>query len=89
MNTLKVEWDDPLKPNGEIVGYLVTYETSEQDESEHNSPIYDEFQSQSAWVLALLWERVHQDDSNDTPQPISEFQVDFPLLWIKAYPGLS
>ena len=34
MNTLKVEWDDPLKPNGEIVGYLVTYETSEQDESE-------------------------------------------------------
>ena len=54
MNTLKVEWDDPLKPNGEIVGYLVTYETSEQDESEHNSPIYDEFQSQSAWVLALL-----------------------------------
>ena len=22
-------------------------------------------------------------------QPISEFQVDFPLLWIKDYPGLS
>ena len=33
MNTLKVEWDAPLAPNGEIVGYMVTYETSEQDES--------------------------------------------------------
>ena len=33
MNTLKVEWDSPLKPNGEIVGYIVTYETAEQDES--------------------------------------------------------
>ena len=30
-----------------------------------------------------------QDDSNDTPQPICECQVDFPLLWIKDYPGLS
>ena len=55
----------------------------------HNSPIYDECQTQSAWVLALPWERTHQDDSNDTPQPICEFQVNFPLLWIKDYPGLS
>ena len=30
-----------------------------------------------------------QDDSNDTPQPICECQVDFPLLRIKAYPSLS
>ena len=36
---------------------------------------------------AMKW--AHQDDSNDTPQPICEFQVDFPLLWIKDYPGLS
>ena len=55
----------------------------------HNSPIYDEYQTQSAKVLALLWKRAHQDDSNDTPQPTYEFQVDFRLLWIKAYPGLS
>ena len=55
----------------------------------HNSPIYDECQTQSAKVLALPWKRAHQDDSNDTPQPIGEFQVDFPLLWIKDYPGLS
>ena len=55
----------------------------------HNSPIYDECQTQSAWGLALPRERAHQDDSNDTPQPICEFQVDFPLLWIKDYPGLS
>ena len=56
---------------------------------EHNSPIYNECQTQSAWVLALPWELAHQDDSNDTPQPICEFQVGFHLLLIKAYPGLS
>ena len=33
--------------------------------------------------------RAHQDDSNDTPKPICECQVDFPLQWIKEYPGLS
>ena len=55
----------------------------------HNSPIYDECQTQSAWVLTLSRKRAHLDDSKDTPQPICEFQVDFPLLWIKAYLGLS
>ena len=39
--------------------------------------------------LTLLWKPANQDDSNDTPQPICECQADFPLLWIKAYPGLS
>ena len=38
--------------------------------------------------FALLTNQAHQDDSNDTPQPICEFQVDFPLLWIKDSPGL-
>ena len=33
MNTLKVSWDPPVKPNGEILGYIVAYETAEQDES--------------------------------------------------------
>ncbi|XP_059099411.1 protein sidekick-like isoform X3 [Tigriopus californicus] len=33
MNTLKVSWDPPEKPNGEILGYIVTYETAEQDEN--------------------------------------------------------
>ena len=37
----------------------------------------------------LLWKRVHQHNPNDTPKHIYEFQVDFPLLWIEAYPGLS
>ena len=55
----------------------------------HNSPIYDECQTQSPWVLALPYERAHQDNQKDTPQPICEFQVDFPLLWIEAYPDLS
>ena len=55
----------------------------------HNSPIFDECQTQSAKVLTLPWKRANQDHSNDTPQPICESQVDFPLLWIKAHPGLS
>ena len=33
MNTLKVSWDPPVKPNGEILGYMVAYETAEQDQS--------------------------------------------------------
>ena len=33
MNTLKVSWEPPTKPNGEILGYIVAYETAEQDES--------------------------------------------------------
>ena len=44
---------------------------------------------QKFWYCYENAERTHQDDSNDTPQPIGECQVDFPLLWIKAYPGLS
>ena len=28
-------------------------------------------------------QRAHQDDSNDTPQPICECQVSFPILWIR------
>ena len=55
----------------------------------HNSPIYDECQNQSASVWTLSRKRAHQDVSNDTPQPIGECQVGFPLLWIKAFPGLS
>ena len=48
----------------------------------------NECQNQSAWVLTLsLKPFKHQDDSNDIPQPLSEFQVDFPLLRIKDYPG--
>ena len=46
----------------------------------HYSPIFDECQTQSEWVLALPWERAHQDD---TLQPICEFQVSFPLLRIR------
>ena len=55
----------------------------------HNTPIYDECQTQQAKDLTLLWERAHWDNSNDTPQSIGGCQVDFPLLWIKDYPGLS
>ena len=32
---------------------------------------------------------IMKDGSNDTPQPICECLVSFPLLWIKDYPGLS
>ena len=58
-------------------------------ERRNNSPIFDECQTQSAWFFALLRKRAHQDISNDTQKPIGEFQVDFPILWIKAYPALS
>ena len=37
----------------------------------HNSPIYNE------------WHCHENDGSKDTPQPIGEFQVSFPLLRIK------
>ena len=33
MTTLRVSWDKPEKPNGEIVGYVVSYETATQNES--------------------------------------------------------
>ena len=42
------------------------------DEAAHNSLIYDEGQTQSALVLALLRKQAYQDDSNDTPLPIGE-----------------
>ena len=49
-----------------------------------NSPIYDECQTQSwARVLAMPQEQTHQDNSNDTPKPICEFQVSFSLLRIR------
>ena len=51
----------------------------QDDKGPHNSPIFDEYQTQSAEVLGLPWKWAHQDDSNDTPQPIRECQVDFPL----------
>lgn len=33
MQSLKVSWDAPRKKNGEILGYVVTYETTEENES--------------------------------------------------------
>ncbi|XP_050687397.1 protein sidekick-like isoform X4 [Eriocheir sinensis] len=33
MNSLKVVWDVPTRPNGEVEGYLVTYETAQPDEN--------------------------------------------------------
>lgn len=33
MNSLRVSWDPPKKRNGEILGYIVTYETTEDNES--------------------------------------------------------
>lgn len=35
MNSLKVSWDPPKKRNGDIIGYIVTYETTEQNESKY------------------------------------------------------
>lgn len=35
MNTLQVSWDPPKKRNGDIIGYIVTYETTEQNERKY------------------------------------------------------
>lgn len=35
MNSLKVSWDPPAKKNGDIIGYIVTYETTEQNERKY------------------------------------------------------
>lgn len=32
MNSLRVAWDPPKQRNGDIIGYIVTYETTEQNE---------------------------------------------------------
>lgn len=34
MNSLHVMWDPPKRRNGDIIGYIVTYETTEQNERE-------------------------------------------------------
>ena len=49
---------------------------------QHNSQISDECQTQSARVSTLSRERAHQENSNDSPQPIGFKSV----LWIKACP---
>lgn len=36
MQSLKVSWDAPKKRNGEILGYIVTYETTEENDSKLN-----------------------------------------------------
>ena len=69
--------------NGDKNGWFGECFGSIHNSGRHNSPIYDECQTQKAKVLALLWERAHRDDSNDTPQPIGECQVSFPLLGIR------
>ena len=51
----------------------------------HNSPIFDEYQSQCSKVLALLWKLAHQDNSNNASQPTSGFKVGFHLQWIKSF----
>ena len=53
----------------------------------HNSPIFDECQTQSAWVWGNGLIKTIQTIPHNLY--VSEFQVGFPLLWIKAYPGLS
>ena len=87
---------DPGKQNGEVFfcemphcsilhfqGLLSEGPTTVFHNGMHNSPIYDECQTHYAWGLILPWKRAHQDNSNDTPQPIPEFQVGFPLLRIR------
>ena len=54
----------------------------------YNSQIYDEMQTSESISLytAIKMGLLRQFDF---PQPTCEFQVGFPLLWIKAYSCLS
>ena len=55
----------------------------------HNSPTYDEIQTQLLKVLALPWNQAFKDICNDSSKPRCEFQVRVFLMWAKAYTGLS
>ena len=55
------------------LNYVSSTTTQELLKEPHNSPIYDECQTQWAKVLILPWKWAHQDDSNDTPQPLGEW----------------
>lgn len=37
MSSLMVSWDRPKKRNGEIIGYIVSYETAEQNERKYSN----------------------------------------------------
>ena len=41
--------------------------------NDHNSPSYDESQTQTAKVLALVLERTRHNNCNYTPQSVCEF----------------
>ena len=45
----------------------------------HNSPIYDECETNSAMVFALPPEPAYQDNTNDTLQPVCDFKDRVPL----------
>ena len=58
MNSLKLVWAAPEHPNGEIVGYLVTYETATHDESEYEcSDIYFT-REEAIYFLKYIFETV-------------------------------
>lgn len=41
MNSLNVSWIPPRMKNGDIIGYIVTYETTEQNEREYRGIKYN------------------------------------------------
>lgn len=53
MNSLVVSWNPPKKRNGDIISYIVTYETTEENERKFNPRIeIIEFYKVSLQVLA-------------------------------------
>ena len=56
--------------------YFFSLVHTKKTDLEHNSPICDEYQTQSVSMgFGTAMKKAHQDDFNDTPQHISEFQV--------------
>ena len=53
---------------------------------DNNSQIYDDYQTESAKVLALLKKQAHQGDSNDAPQVWVSI---WHLFTVDSYPSLS
>jgi len=56
---------------------------------QHNSPIYDESETQSAKVFAIPHDQACLDDSNDTPKPMSECQLSCRLDKLVFRTGLN
>lgn len=55
MTSLRVSWEPPKLRNGEIIGYIVTYETAEQNDRKTNQYSDSNILCEKFYVCALLF----------------------------------